>query len=232
MSDIFEEVEEEVRKDRVAELWRKYGLFVWLAGFAIVAAVAFNEWRMTQQARDDVSRMTEFEAALDLLEGGQYGEAQVALQQLVDADTPLSPLAAQYLAQAYVEGSGDQAAAIATLDDAANGGGAAYQQLALLKSVYLRSETMTLAEMETELAPLIGQETPLAALAEELIAAAAYAEGDYERARREFNRLRFSAYAPPGLIQRATIALDTIPRTQSAAPESAGDPTDETEDTE
>ena len=66
------------------------------------------------------------------------------------------------------------------------------------------------------------------ALAEELIAAGAYAEGDYERARREYNRLRFAAYAPPGLVQRATIALDTIPRVQ-AEPEA---PQDETEDPE
>ena len=51
MSDIFEEVEEEVRKDQMAELWRRYGLLVWIAGFAIIAAVAFNEWRGAQQAR-------------------------------------------------------------------------------------------------------------------------------------------------------------------------------------
>ncbi len=228
MSDIFEEVEEEVRKDQMAELWRKYGLLVWIAGIAIIAAVAFNEWRGVQQARAEEAHMTQFEAALDLLEEGQYTAAQAALRELVDENTALSPLAAQYLAQADLEGAGDRAAAIAVLEAAASDGDTAFEQLALLKSVYLRSQTMTLTEMETALAPLIGQETQLAALAEELIAAGAYAEGDYERARREFNRLRFAAYAPPGLVQRATIALDTIPRVQ-AEPEAT---TDETEDPE
>ncbi|MCI4645096.1 MAG: hypothetical protein MRY64_09960, partial [Hyphomonadaceae bacterium] len=159
-----------------------------------------------------------------------------ALRALVDEDSALSPVAAQYLAQANLEGSGDRAAAVTALDEAAGEGGEAFEQLALLKSVYLRSGNMTLADMEVALAPLIGQETPLAALAEELVAAQAYAEGDYARARREYNRLRFSAYAPQGLIQRATIALDTIPRVTTAADETetdgAGDANNETEDNE
>ncbi|MEM1151102.1 MAG: tetratricopeptide repeat protein [Pseudomonadota bacterium] len=217
MSDIFEEVEEEVRKDKLGEVWRRYGWIVWLSALAIVGFVAFSEWRSAQLESQNRARVAELDSALTALEAGNFGEAQSQLQAIVDADTSLSPIAANLLAQARLVGGGDKVGAAQALESVATSEGDAYRQLALLKSVYLRAETMTLAEMETELGSLTDTGSQLGALAEELIAAKAFAEGDFARARREYNRLLIAANAPAGLQQRARIALDAIPRSTSGA---------------
>ena len=51
----------------------------------------------------------------------------------------------------------------------------------------------------------------MGALSRELVAAKAYATGDVARARTEYNRLKFDAAAPAGVVQRAEIALAAIP---------------------
>lgn len=221
MSDIFEEVEEEVRKDRATELWRRFGWIVWLAAALVIGFTAWNEWNTSRQAELRETRMASFEQAVAALEEGRYAEAQDMLGEIVEADMPLSPLAAHYLAQARIEGSGDVAGAVAALDRVADSEGAPYQQLALLKSVYLRSESLTLAQMEAELAALVAQDNQIGALAEEAIAAKAYADGDLARARQAFGRLRFNAAAPASLVQRATIAYESIPRPAADAEDGA-----------
>lgn len=225
MADIFEEVEEEVRKDKANELWSRYGWIAWVAALAIVGYVAFSEWRSGQAAQQRAEQSARLEAALSALEAGEYQKAQADLQAMVDEGTSLSPLAAHLLAQARLVGGGDTQGAVAALQAAADGDGEAFQQLALLKAVYLRAETMTLEEMESELAPLVATNSQIGALAEEAIASKAFAVGDFERARRDYNRLMVSVNAPAGLQQRAIIALDAIPR---AAPEPAPQPQDET----
>ncbi|MEL6752646.1 MAG: hypothetical protein AAFO57_01370 [Pseudomonadota bacterium] len=223
MSDIFEEVEEEVRKDKLGELWAKFGWIVWLAAAAIVGYVAFSEWRSSQLQAQRAEQAAALEAAVSALEAGEFEEAQYSLQAIVEEDSSLSPLAAHLLAQSRYVGGGDPGGAATVLNDTADADGTAFERLALLKSVYLRAETMTLADMETELAPLISTESQLGALAEELIATKAFAIGDFARARRDYTRLSIAANAPAGLQQRARIALDTIPRSTPQQSPEGGD---------
>lgn len=210
MSDIFEEVEESVRKDRVADWWKKFGPIVWIIGFLIIGAVAFYEFQKTQRAKATEARILVFEEARTKLAAGEYQEAQLAFKELVDADTDISPLAAQYLAKAYYDGNGDAAAAADILQGAASAEGPV-ERLALLKSAYLRAETMSLSELEAYLGDLPSEPTGLGVLALELVAAKAFKEGDIERARKEFGYIRFAPNAQQGAIRRAEIALSVLP---------------------
>lgn len=222
MSDIFEEVEEEVRKDRLAELWRRYGIIVWLLAGALVLGVAFHEYRQARQADALQARMETFETAREALNTGDYEGAIAGFEELVDEDTRLSPMAAHFLAQAIIAGGGDRARAAAVLSQAGEDDDAAFAKLARLKEAYLRSEQMTLDEASALLSGLAEEETPLGALAGEVIASKAFEAGEIARARRMFNRLRFAAYAPSGLAQRAQVALDAMPRPASGG-ETPGD---------
>lgn len=227
MSDIFEEVEEEVRKDRMTQLWRRYGWIAWILAIGVVGAVALNEFVLRPSAERAASeRARLIESGLQALEDGRYQDAGAAFSELMETDEDVAPLAAHYLARVRLEGGGDAEAARAALADVAGSEGA-YARLALLKTAYLDSDTASRAELEQRLAPLVGSETALGALAEELLAAKAFQEGDYETARREFNRLRFAANAPQGLVQRATIALDAIPRPAPGAAEGQAEPAEQ-----
>jgi hypothetical protein len=243
LSDIFEEVDESIRNDRVAELWKKYGAFVWAAAIALVLAVALRVYLNDRAAAAKDARAAEFESALELLEAGNYSAAKDALSAMVAADTPLSPLAAHYLARAEYEGSGDAGAAADVLIGAAANKDDPYGRIALLKAVYLESADLSLAEVRERLASLVGLQSPLGTLARELVAAKAYEAGEVAFARTEFNRLLFDANAPEGLKRRARVALEAMPpapaeaavpdmtETSSEAPSEPSDDTPEKEET-
>ena len=81
MSDIFQEVDEEVRRDKAAEFWKKYQNQILAAAVLIVLASAgFRYWqyereRATQAAGD------QFQQALTALEGGKLDEAKAGSRQ-------------------------------------------------------------------------------------------------------------------------------------------------------
>lgn len=220
MSDIFTEVDESMRQEKLASWWGRWRPFVYGSVAVLIGAVAINEFILRPQAEAArAARALELENAVKALEEGQYGEAQAAFQGIVDSESKLSPLAAHYLAQTQLEGSGDAEAAAATLTAIGGTEGGPYERLALLKAAYFRADTLTMPELEATLGALVTEDTALGAMARELIAAKAYATGDIARARTEYSRLKFDAAAPQGVVQRAEIALDAIP----VPPDGAGE---------
>ncbi len=83
MSDNFlREIDEEVRRDKLAEVWRRYGNLIVGALLLIVAAVAgwrFYEYRQEQQAQAVSAR---FESALKASREQRGEEAEKALAEM------------------------------------------------------------------------------------------------------------------------------------------------------
>ena len=56
MSDIFREVEEEVRRDKAAEIWKKYGKLFILAAVLLVAGTAgWSAWQQYQRKQAELA---------------------------------------------------------------------------------------------------------------------------------------------------------------------------------
>lgn len=232
MSDIFEEVDDSLRQDKIETAWKRYRLFVYGGAALLIGAVALNEFVIHPHfAEVRTTRALAFEQAETQLVEGDYADAQAGFRELVGEESSLSPLAANYLAQTLYEGSGDAAGATEVLEAAGKADGSPFERVALLKAAYAKADTVSLAELETLLGDLKEEETNLGALARELIAAKAYAEGDAARARTAYNRLKFDAAAPQGVVRRAEVALAAIPipaETGTEAPAEAAETTEET----
>lgn len=212
MSDIFEEVDESLRQEKIESLWKRYRPFVYGGAALLIGAVATNEFLIRPSAeKARATRALAFETAETQLKDGDYADAEAGLRALVDDGSKLSPLAANYLAQALYEGGGDAEGAMKVLEAAGKADGTPYERLALLKAAYAKADKVSLADLETSLAGLKDENSALGALARELLAAKAYAEGDIARARTEFSRLKFDAAAPAGVVRRSEIALAAIP---------------------
>jgi len=231
LSDIFEEVDESIRQDRLEIWWKRYQFFVYGAVALVIGAVAVNEFVImprTEAAR--TARALELEQALSELHNGSYAAAEAAFAELANGGSKLAPLAANYLAQVRFEGGGDANGAAEALAAIGAVEGTPFDRLALLKKAYFKADGQSMTELEATLGSLVDDEGPLGTLARELVAAKAFATGDTARARTEFNRLRFDAAAPEGVKRRAELALAAIPVVEEAAP--APDAASHAEETE
>jgi hypothetical protein len=220
MSDtdsFIEEVTEEVRRDHLFGLLRRYGWIAALVVVLIVGGAAFNEYRKAQaqgQAQDLGDAIL---AALQIEEPGERARA------IADV-TPASPQSAAILgllsasAQAEAE---DTQAAIASLDAVALNGDVPemYRQVARFKSLMMQSDTLPAADRRQAFEAMAQPGLPLRLLASEQLALIDIAEGDTEAAITRYQALLSDAETPQDLQQRALqviVALGGTPEENGA----------------
>ncbi|MEM9225236.1 MAG: hypothetical protein AAGA24_01895 [Pseudomonadota bacterium] len=211
MADIFDEVEEGLRKDGLSAAWDKYGFLAYIGAAVLVGGVALNEYLNYQSSETVERRSGELEISLSELENRDYQAAAASLTALSGSDDTIAPIAAHFLAQVRLEGNGDLAAAADVLKTAAEDSDTPAAKLALMKAAYLRADSASREELSALLAPLSGDNSAFGALAIELLAAKALAEGDVEYARGEFNLIDVLSNVPDGVRQRAAQALASLP---------------------
>ena len=211
MADIFEEVEEGLRQERLTGLWKKYGIIAYLGAAVLIGGVAFNEYRQIQAEQTTQEDAARLEVALEDLNAREYEAAASKLTAIIDDGITPSKAAVHYLAGVRLDGNGDAATAAEVLANAAGDVSDPTEKLALIKSAYLKADSLSRSELEAFLTPLTGDDGSFAALAKELIAAKALADGDIAFARREFSFLTLAQNVPPGVVTRATQALDALP---------------------
>lgn len=220
MTDIFEEVDQSLREDRLAKIWRAWSLWIYAAIALVVAAVAGYElwkWQVASAIETDAKV---FDTAMTAVANEDLAAAKAAFAQLSQEEGGFATIASHM--EAGVEkdlGNGNPAIAQA-LTAAAEKDPGVMGDLARLKLAYAKADTAQLAELESTVAPLIAKGGQVAALARELVAAKALATGDVERARAEYQALSLDLEAPQQLQTRVSQALAVLPP-KPAAPAAA-----------
>ena len=209
MAEIFQEVDEDVRKERYEKLWRKYGNYAVGAALGIVlGTVAVVGWRQYQTSQREAEG-TRFEAALVLARDGRSAEAANAFMALAaDAGAGYRTLA-RFQAAAALRAAGDVDGSVAAYDVLAADSGASddLRDLAALLAVQNLIDRIEGAELERRLEPLMADDNPWRYSARELAALSALSSGDVARAREGFTALADDATAPAGLRARAAEML-------------------------
>jgi hypothetical protein len=206
VADIFQEVDEEVRKDKATELWNKYGNYVIAAAVLIVVATAAWVFWKDYRAEQRQEHGARFAAALELASQDKPAEAATAFRQLAEnAGGGVATLAKlQEAAQRIADG--DRVGAVGVYDSIAADSGAEdlYRQLATVLSALHQLDTAGVSEIEGKLRPLIDTFGPFTHFAKELLAYAKLKAGDSGGAKELFISLSDDATAPPGIRGRAT----------------------------
>ena len=151
-----DEVNEELKRDRLFAALKKYG---WIAIVAVVALVGWATWNEWSKARDTAAAQAFGDAVIAAIGSDDPAARQEALGRLIDG----SDIAAaqqgmvQFLIAAEALEGGDRGAALEAL--AAVAGNAelpgSYRQLATLKRVIAATEAeIPLAERQQMIAPL------------------------------------------------------------------------------
>jgi hypothetical protein len=172
-----EEVTEEVRRDRLFGLFRKYG---WIGGVLVVALVGGAAWTEWSKSRAEARAEAFGDAILDALDQGTPEERRAALSA-VSVDGEQGALLQLILASDPDE---DRAATLAALDGVAADASLSpvYRDLAVLRRVLVAGAEVPLAVRRTALQGIAVAGRPYRALAEELLAYLLVEEGKTDEA--------------------------------------------------
>ena len=172
-----EEVTEEVRRDRLFGLFRKYG---WIGGVVVVALVGGAAWTEWSKSRAEARAEAFGDAIIDALDTGTPEERRTALSA-VQADGEQAGLLQLILASDPQE---DRAATLAALDKVAADASLSpgYRDLAVLRRVLVAGTDMPLADRRTALQGIAVAGRPYRTLAEEQLAYLLVEEGNKDTA--------------------------------------------------
>jgi len=204
VSDIFREVDEEVRKDKALALWKKYGSYVVIACVAVVLGTGGRvAWREYQES----TKLAESQRYIAAIQDAQQ-QSSAALDDFErladDASTGYAVLASFQEASLRAE-RGDTAGAVAVYDRIADDGGAGTElrDLARLFAVMQLIDSAPADELQQRLTPLLADDSAWRASARELEAAVRLREGDREGALELFQALTEDPGVPQGIRARA-----------------------------
>jgi hypothetical protein len=204
VSDIFREIDEELRRDNLLKLWSRYGRYIIaVAVLAIVVAGGIVAWR-EHQASERRAQGQRFSSALALTREGKDAEAAKLYALLAREGGGYSLLAAFAEAELLAK-SGDKKAAITAYDHLADSSGIdpEFRDLAVLLSVmHGLADGDSTAAIE-RLQPLTAGGSPWRASALDLTAAAKLKAGDRGGALAIYKALADDLSAPQGLRARA-----------------------------
>jgi len=211
VADIFHEVDEEVRRERLKKLWDRYSLY--LIALAVIVVAGVGSWRGYEwwQAKQAAAAGSAFEAAVALSEAGKHQEAEAAFAK-VAAEAPggykvLSRLrAASELAQ-IKPADGVKAFEDIAADPSVE---PTLQDLATVRAGLLLVDKTPFAEMKRQLDPLTDSSRAFRHSARELLVLSGWLNHDLTEAKRYIDMMAADPETPPGARARMQVLVALI----------------------
>ncbi len=212
MSELFDEVDEEVRREQLKKLWDKYSIFIVAGALLIIAAV--GAWRGYQylEAKKAAEAGAAFDKAVELADANKPAEAEAAFNELAAKAPAGYRMLARLRAAAEVAGRDPKAAAKLYDDIAADRSiGAEQQNLARIRAAGLLVDSASYSEMLQRLESSTGPEATFRHTARELLALSAWRANDATAARKWLDLIANDGETPPSLRSRAEALQALLP---------------------
>jgi hypothetical protein len=211
VTDIFQEVDEEVRRERLKKLWDQYGNYLIAACVLIVVGVAawrgYQWWEVKQAAKAGAA----FEQAVTLAATGKHQEAEAAFAKLAtDSTTGYRVLAR--LREAAELSTTDSKGAVAAYDEIAadKSAGQIIQDLAAVRAGFLLVDTAPYSEIRDRLEPLAAADRTFRYSAREILALSAWKANDVTAARQWIDMIMIDPQTPAGTRSRVGVLSELI----------------------
>ena len=199
MSDIFQEVDEEVRREQLKKLWERHG--VYLIAACVLLVVAVGGWRTYEwwEAKKAAQAGSAFQAAVALASEGKNKEAEEAFAKVASSGTATYRMLAKFREAAEVARR-DPNAAVAIYDQLAadNSLGRVLQDLAALRAGTILVDTAPYGDIVRRLEPLTAPDRTFRHSARTMLALAAWRANDATAMRRWSDMIMADADTPSG----------------------------------
>lgn len=212
MDNFIEEVDEELKRERYQELWRKYGRLVVGAALLVLIVVAGSVGWRQYQANQRIEAGLRYVSAIELVTAGKTQEALAAFKALGREGAAGYSDLARFQEAAVLARQGNEAAAAEVYDALAKDDGVdpLFRNLALLLyalNVADRADPKALAE---RVKPLTEAGNPWRFSALEITALLYRRRGDVAAAKAIYQKLADDETAPPKLRVRAAEYLAVL----------------------
>jgi len=208
LADIFNEVDEEIRRERLRRIWERYGALI--LGAALLLVIGIGSWRGYEYLQNQRAAESgaQFEAAMALAEDGKLEDAEKAFAKIAADGTPGYRLLAR-LREAAAMAPRDRAAAVALFDQVAAdpAAGSRFQDLAAVRAGLLLVDTAAFSDMEKRLQTASGAQRPFRHSARELLVLSAFKAGDAQGVRRWADMITNDAESPASMRARVEALL-------------------------
>lgn len=204
--EFIREVDEEYRRDRIAQIWKRHGNLI--VGLAVLLVAVIGGWRLWQhfELQRAQAAAIRFENAVTLAREAKTDEAVKSFEQLA-ADGPGGyRLLARFRVAAETGGSDPEAGAKAFDALAADSGlEGSMRDLARIRAASLRLATGEAGAGQNELERIAAPTSPWRHTAREILGLAALKRGDLDAAGRWFDQIAADRETPQNLRGRLEV---------------------------
>jgi hypothetical protein len=200
VSDIFREVEEDVRREKAQKIWKAYGSYIIAVGVVLFLGIGgWQLWtRHEQQEREKTAAVFMAAQRITTPQNAASAFADMA------ANAPKGYGKVARLSQAgAMFAAGQQKEAIALFKEIATGDSGTIGAVARLRAAWAQADTLPRSDMAEWLAPLDKPGSAWRPNAREVLAYADYRALDMKSAREKYAALSFDPEAPDALRARA-----------------------------
>lgn len=205
VADIFSEVDEELRRERLKEIWQRYRVLI--VGIALLIIVGIGGWRGHQwwELKKASESGANFESAVALASEGKYAEAEAAFGKIAAQDTAYRTLAR--LRQAAELARQDRDGAVKIYDAIVSDGsaGSVFQDLARVRGGQIALDTASLDDMKKRLGG--ASDGVFRHSARELLALSAWRAGDAAAMKEWVDKITADPNTPPGVRARSEMLM-------------------------
>ena len=211
MVDILDEIDDEIKQDKVFQWWKRYGPYVLgLLGAVIFGFAGYYGWLGYKESKIE-ERSQQFAQAVELRNQGDEEGAARALARVADTSDSYAMLASFERAKSLVN-LGNIDDAVAVYDKVANDKSvdSLYRDLATVFSVMQQLDKGDAEALSNRLSPLAGEGKPFRFAAMELTALLAIRSGDVDKAQKLFSELKDQEGLPGQMKARAEEYLTAL----------------------
>jgi hypothetical protein len=212
VSEIFDEVQEEVRREQLKKLWERYSTLIVTVAFLIVGGV--GGWRayLYWEGKKAQEAGAQFVAAAKLAEQQKGAEAEAAFLKIANEAPQGYRMLARFRAAAELA-TRDAQGAVKLYDEIAadRNVGQSERDLAALRAAGLLVDTAPYADIKARLEPLTATNRTYRHSARELLAVSAWRNKDMTAARQWIDTINTDVLSPQTLRSRMEALQALLP---------------------